>query len=322
MQNLPKITVLDGHTLNPGDLSWDAIKALGETAVYPRTFPDELLSRAEDAEVLLVNKVILDAGVLANLAKLKCIVVMATGFNNIDVQAARERNIVVCNARGYSAASVAQHVFALLLELTNHAGLHEQSVRHGEWRNIPDFSYTKTPILELAGKTMGIYGLGTIGKAVAKIALAFDMQVLSTHKHPVRDAMEGVHFVSIERLFSDSDVVSLHASMGPDNQGIVNRDLLQGMKPGAFLINTGRGGLINEGDLREALEHGWLAGAGLDVLSVEPPALGNPLIGLKNCIITPHIAWASLESRQRLMDITVANVKAYLDGNPVNVVNP
>jgi glycerate dehydrogenase len=318
----PKIAVLDGYTLHPGDLSWDALSALGDLTVYDYT-PTELLEkRAEGANILLVNKALLHRELIFKLPDLKCIVVTATGYNNVDTVAAGERGIVVCNAVGYSTEAVVQHVFALLLELTNAVGAHEQSVRRGDWAAQQHFSYTLKPIVELAGKTMGIYGFGNIGKRVGEVAQAFGMQVIATHKHPERDARPGLRFVSLEALFEQSDVVTLHAPLGPANTGIVNASLLQRMKPGALLINTGRGGLINEPDLRRALEEGHLAGAALDVLSVEPPPAAQPLIGAPNCIVTPHLAWATLEARRRLMDICVSNVAAFLQGRPQHVVNP
>jgi len=317
----PKIVVLDGYTLNPGDLSWQALKALGDVVIFERSSRAETLERAQDADIILTNKTIIDAEILEQLPKLRCICVLATGFNNINTEAASANSIPVCNVAGYSTTAVAQHVFALLLELTNRVGDHDQDVQAGGWAKNRDFSYTLSPIPELAGKTMGIYGFGRIGQQVAKIALAFGMKVLAKHKHPKRDAMPGVEFVDIKTLFAQSDVVTLHAPLTDKNAGVVNNDLLAGMKSTAYLINTARGGLINEPDLKEALEKNVIAGAALDVLSQEPPRNDHPLIGLHNCIITPHIAWASVEARQRLMDETIKNVEAFLNGKPRNVVN-
>lgn len=316
----PQIVILDGRTLNPGDLSWQGLEPLGRVSAYDFTPPDAVLERAVAADILLVNKTILDGAVLAKLPRLRCICVTASGYNNIDLEAACRQNIVVCNAVGYGTASVAQHVFALLLALANRVQAHYDSVRQGRWGASEDFCYTLGPIPELAGKTMGVYGFGRIGQQVAHIAQAFGMSILATHKHPERDAQPGVAFVDLKTLFSASDVISLHAPLGPDNHQIVNAELLALMKPTAYLLNTGRGGLIDETALRVALEAGQLAGAGLDVLSVEPPLEGNILFGAPNCLITPHLAWATREARQRLLDISVGNVRAFLAGSPVNVV--
>jgi glycerate dehydrogenase len=316
-----KIIVLDAYTLNPGDLSWNQLQTLGDTAIYDFSTPEEILRRAREAEIVLVNKAILNADILRQLPKLRCICVTATGYNNVDIEFTKNKNILVCNVSDYGTDSVAQHVFALLLELTNQVGKHNASVQNGDWSRCRDFAYWQTPLLELAGKTMGIYGFGKIGQRVADIALAFDMSILATHKHPQRDARPGVTFVSIEALFTKSDVITLHAPMNNDNKEIVNKNLLRNMKPTAFLINTARGGLIQEADLKAALENGVLAGAGLDVLSQEPPTKGNILFNAKNCIITPHNAWGSREARTRLMEKTVENVAAFLKGMPQNIIN-
>ena len=315
------ITILDGYTLNPGDLDWAPISRLGETAIFERTAPGQLLERAAGAKLLVVNKFVLGEEQLSQLPQLRCICVSATGYNNVDVGAARRRNIPVCNVVGYSTEAVAQHVFALLLALTNRVESHHRSVAEGQWSASPDFSYTLQPIPELAGRTMGIYGFGRIGQQVTAIARAFGMEVLATHKHPERDAQAGVRFVSLEELFETSDAISLHAPLTAENEQIVDARLLRRMRPGAYLINTGRGGLIHEADLRQALQEGHLAGAALDVLSQEPPPAGHPLTGLPNCLITPHLAWASQEARARLLAETAANIEAFLAGNPRNVVN-
>ena len=317
----PRIVVLDGHTLNPGDLSWNKLRALGQVNVYEYSAPEQIPERAAEADIILVNKAVIDKAQLARLPALKCICVTATGYNNVDAEQAGKRNIPVCNAVGYGTGSVAQHVFALLLELTNKVQAHHESVLAGQWERSRDFCYTLTPIPELDGRVMGIYGFGRIGQRVAAIAQAFGMEVLATHKHPERDARPGVSFVPLEALFEKSDVVSLHAPLTEENEGIVNAALLSRMKPTAYLINTGRGGLIHEADLRQALQEGRLAGAALDVLSQEPPPAGHPLIGLPNCLITPHLAWASQEARARLLAETAANIEAFLAGNPRNVVN-
>lgn len=316
-----KIIALDGRTLNPGDLSWEGLSDFGDYEIHDFTPKEQVVERAQPADILLVNKVVLGKDELALLLNLKCICVTATGYNNVDLQAARERDIPVCNAVGYSTDSVAQHVFALLLALTNQVYQHHISVQAGEWQRSDDFAYTLHTLPELAGKTFGIYGFGRIGHRVADLALAFGMKILATHKHPERDARPGVEFVSLEELFERSDVISLHAPLSEANREMVNTRLLQRMKPTAYLINTGRGGLIQEADLKLALQEGQLAGAALDVLSTEPPKEGNVLISAPNCMITPHLAWASLEARQRLMDITLNNIRAFQAGAPQNVVN-
>ncbi len=316
-----KIIALDGRTLNPGDLSWEGLSNFGEYEIHDFTPKEQVVERGRPADILLVNKVVLGKNELAQLPNLKCICVTATGYNNVDLQAARERSIPVCNAVGYSTDSVAQHVFALLLALTNKVYQHHISVQAGEWQRSDDFAYTLHTLPELAGKIFGIYGFGRIGQRVADLAQAFGMKILATHKHPERDARPGVEFVSLEELFERSDVISLHAPLSEANREIVNAQLLQRMKTTAYLINTGRGGLIQEADLKLALQEGQLAGAALDVLNTEPPKEGNVLISAPNCILTPHLAWASLEARQRLMDITLNNIRAFQAGAPQNVVN-
>lgn len=315
-----KIIALDAQTMNPGDLSWDPIGELGELTVYDHTPPERVTERAAEAEILLVNKVQLRREELEALPKLRCICVTATGYNNIDVPAARERGIPVCNAVGYSSDSVAQHVFALLLELTNRVGAHDRSVREGDWEQSLDFSYTLGRIPELAGRTFGIYGFGRIGQRVGELARAFGMEVLATHTHPDRDARPWVRFVSLDELFAASHVISLHAPLREENRGLINADRLAAMKSEAYLINTGRGGLVDEPALAAALETGEIAGAAVDVLSTEPPADGNVLIGAPNCLVTPHVAWATREARERLLEITAENVRAFLEGRPRNLV--
>ncbi len=317
----PHIVVLDSYTLNPGDLSWEKLRALGSVELYEQSAPEEILARSRGADILLVNKVVLSGEMIDRLPELRCICVTATGYNNVDLATARRRGIPVCNAVGYGADSVAQHTFALLLELTNHVGLHDQSVKQGGWSAQPHFSYHLKPLVELAGKTMGIYGFGNIGQRVGEIARGFGMTVVATHKHPRRDARPWVRFVDLPTLFSESDVLSLHAPLTDANHGIVDRDLLRKMKPSAFLINTARGALINEADLLFALQEGFLAGAALDVVATEPPPADHPLFALDNCFITPHQAWATHEARERLLDISVENVRAFLNGEARNVVN-
>jgi glycerate dehydrogenase len=315
------IVILDSATLNPGDLSWEKMEAMASCEIYEHSTAAEVVPRARKATIILVNKVIINEEVMSQLPKLACICVTATGYNNIDLQAASRRNIPVCNAVGYSTDAVAQHVMALVLAFTNKVQKHSDSVHQGDWATHRDFSYTLSPIMELAGKTMGIYGFGRIGQRTAEIAMAFGMNILATHKHPRRDARPGVTFVSLEKLFEQSDVISLHAPLSANNKEIVNAQLLSRMKPTAYLINTGRGGLINEQDLSDALKKSQLAGAALDVLSQEPPAPDHPLLTAPNCIITPHNAWASQEARQRLMEIALNNLYGFMEGKPQNVVN-
>ena len=311
----------DAHTLNPGDLDWAPIRSLGDVTFYDRTNPDELIERTKDAEILLVNKVKLNRETLKQLPKLRYIGVTATGHDIIDVVAARERGIIVTNVKGYSTNSVAQLTFALLLELTHYVGQHADSVQAGEWVASPDFSYSKSPLVELAGKTLGLVGYGDIGRKVAEIGRAFGMNVLVNRRSTQPQAGEYVLVVDRETLFSQSDVVSLHCPATPDTIGFVNRALLSQMKPTAWLLNTSRGSLLNEADVADALNAGTLAGVGLDVLSVEPPSADNPLLTARNCVITPHIAWASFEARQRLIASVADNIRAFLDGAPKNVVN-
>ncbi|MEM1326834.1 MAG: D-2-hydroxyacid dehydrogenase [Bacteroidota bacterium] len=317
----PSIVYLDGYTLNPGDLDWSSLTDLGDVKIYDRSNGDEIVDRAKAAEIVLVNKAELTAERIEQLPNLKYIGVTATGYNIVDLEAASECNIPVCNAANYSTPGVAQHVFALLLELTNRVGDHDKSVQNGDWASSADFAYTLQTLPELAEKTMGIYGLGNIGNKVADIALAFDMKVISLHKHPKRDARPGVEFVDKDTLLRESDVLSLHAPLSEKNKYFINAESLKMMKPTAYLINTGRGGLVHEADLRAALLAGEIKGAGVDVLSKEPPPADHPLFGLPNCIITPHVAWATKESRERLLEICVENIKAFLKGEPRNVVN-
>ena len=315
----PNIVVLDGHTLNPGDLDWHAIEALGALTVHPRTDDAKIIARTASADILLTNKTAITAETIAALPGLRFIGVLATGHNVVDTAAASARGIPVCNVPGYGTASVAQHVFALLLELTQHTGHHAQTVREGRWNACPDFCYWDFPLVELAGRTLGIVGYGSIGEAVARIGLAFGMKVIANARRP-RSA-EGVEFVSTEEIFRRADVVTLHCPLTEETRGLVNAARIATMKPAAFLINTGRGPLVVEQDLADALNAGLLAGAALDVLSTEPPRDGNPLLGARHCIVTPHIAWATHSSRARLMDVVAENVRAFLAGKPQNVVN-
>ena len=315
------IVVLDGHTLNPGDLSWDELSALGQLEVHPRTKPAEVLGRAMAADVLLTNKVALDRETILTLPKVRYIGVLATGYNVVDAAAARERGIPVTNVPGYSTRSVAQLVFALILELSHHVGQHAQTVREGRWSRSEDFCYWDRPLLELDGLTLGIIGFGQIGREVANIARALGMSVLvHSRTRPAELPREG-GWVSLNELLARADIVSLHCPLTPDTRHLINSERLALMKPTAFLINTSRGPLVEEAVLADALNSGRLAGAGLDVLSAEPPAPGNPLLTAKNCLITPHIGWASKAARRRLMGITAANLRAFLAGQPQNVVN-
>lgn len=316
-----KIVVLDALAMNPGDLSWEALKELGETTIYDRSSMSETPERIAEADVILTNKSLLTEEIIAKATNLKYIGVMATGYNIVDVTTAGNQNIIVTNVPAYSTASVTQLVFSFILELANHTMLYAESVRKGDWASSKDFSFQLKPTMELQNKTLGIVGLGQIGKAVAKIALAFGMKVISSHKHPERDKMTGVRFVDEEACFAESDFVSLHCPLNAQNKAFVNEALLSKMKPTAYLINTSRGGLINEQDLANALNSGKISGAGLDVLSTEPPSPDNPLLHAKNCFITPHIAWATFEARTRLMKTLVGNIKAFMDSKPVNVVN-
>ncbi|HET6441381.1 MAG TPA: D-2-hydroxyacid dehydrogenase [Phycisphaerae bacterium] len=314
-----KIVVLDGYTMNPGDLSWEGLEGLGECTVYDRTPPEEVLARAAGAEIVLTNKVVFDGAVMARLPALKYIGVLATGYNIIDTAAARERGIVVTNVPAYSTRSVAQLVMALVLELAHHVGHHARTVREGRWTASKDFAYWDYPLVELDGLVMGIVGFGQTGRAVADLARAFGMHVLVHTRTPT--AGPSVEFVDLATLLRRSDVVSLHCPLTPETEGLVNAGRLALMKPTALLINTSRGPVVNERDLAEALSAGRIAGAGLDVLSTEPPKADNPLLAAKNCFITPHIAWATRAARERLMKTVVANVRAFLAGRPQNVVN-
>lgn len=316
-----KIVFLDAYTTNPGDLKWEDLLLLGEVALYDRTETHLVYERSKDAEVIITNKVNFNKALFDQLPKLKCICVAATGFNTIDTQAAKENGVLVCNVVGYSTSSVAQHVFALIFALNGRAEQHSEHVKQGGWQKAKDWTYQIHKNYELDGKTLGIYGLGRIGKKVAEIGLAFGMTVLSTHKHPKRDANPNIRFVDLDTLFKNSDILSLHAPLTSENEGLVNKKTLALMKKNALLINTGRGGLIHELDLKNALDNNLIAGAGLDVLSEEPPRSRNVLMDCENCVITPHLAFASFESRKRLLAETVENVKAYQSGKPRNVVN-
>ncbi|MFH1085043.1 MAG: D-2-hydroxyacid dehydrogenase [Chloroflexota bacterium] len=316
-----KIVVLDGYTLNPGDLSWEGLQGLGELAEYNLTPPELTVARAKDADVVLTNKVVLDRPILDQLPNLKFVTVLATGYNIIDTAAARERNIPVSNIPAYGTASVAQMAFAHLLNLTQHVAHHAQTVRDGRWTQSPYWCYWDFPMIELEGLTLGVVGYGRIGRASAAIAKAFGMQVIAYDAY-VRDSGDPtIPMVDIDTVFRQSDAVTLHCPLTPETEGLVNKTRLAQMKPTAFIINTSRGPIVNNADLAEALNAGVIAGAGLDVLEVEPPPADNPLLTAKNCYITPHISWATKSARARLMEMTVDNVKAFLAGKPINLVN-
>jgi len=316
-----KIVVLDGCTLNPGDLSWAELQTLGACEVYDRTPPELVRERAAGAEILLTNKTVLSAETIASLPALRCVGVLATGYNVVDLAAAQQRGIVVTNVPDYGTPAVAQMTFALLLELTHHVAHHAQTVREGRWSRSPDFCYWDFPLMELAGSTLGVVGFGRIGQAVARVGLAFGMNVRAHDSALPAAPPAGVELASLESLFRQSDVLSLHCPLTPQTKGLVNRERLAWMKPTALLINTARGPLVDEAALAEALNSGRLAGAGLDVLSVEPPPPDNPLLTARNCLITPHVAWATRAARSRLLRVAVANVRAFLEGRPQNVVS-
>jgi glycerate dehydrogenase len=318
----PTIVILDGYTINPGDNPWSPVESLGHCTIYDRTPPELKLERARDAEIILTSKCKLDAAALESLPRLKYISMLATGYNNVDVVAAGKRGIPVSNVPAYSTESVAQTTFALLLELVTAVGIHDAAVKAGEWVRCPDHAFWKTSIVELDGLTLGIVGYGAIGRAVARVGAAFGMKVIAfTPRVPLDFGPTPVRFVSLEELFVTADVVTLNCPQTADNEGFVNSGLLAAMKPSAFMINVARGGLVNEADLAKALRNGTIAGAGLDVVAHEPMLPDNPLLTAPNCIFTPHIAWASLAARKRLMAIVAANLASYLSGMPINVVN-
>ncbi len=317
-----KIVFLDAYTTNPGDLSWDDFKNFGEVTIYDYTPAELVIERCADADIIFNNKVILGADILSQLPKLKYIGLLSTGFNVVDIEYAKKAGITVTNVPTYSTAAVAQMTFALILEIYNQVGIHSKAVHDGEWTACRDFCFWKKPLLELNGKTIGLIGYGKIGSEVAKIADAFSMNILCyvPSVKPQPD-FRSFRFVSLDELAGQSDIVSLHCPLTPETQGIINEDFLSKMKPGAIVINTSRGPSVDEKALADALNSGRIAGAGVDVLSTEPPKADNPLLTCKNCFITPHIAWAGLETRQRLIGVVYDNLKAFLSGNPQNVVN-
>ncbi len=315
-----KIVVLDGYAANPGDLSWDGMKALGECVIYERTAPEQVLERAAGAEVVLTNKVVITAEHIAALPDLKYIGVLATGYNIVDVEAARNRGIVVTNIPAYSTDSVAQMVFAHILNICLQVQHYTEEVRGGRWTSSPDFSFWDTPLMELSGKKLGIVGLGHTGSATARMAIGFGMQVCAYTSKSHFQLIPEIKKMELDELFRECDIVSLHCPLNEQTRGMVNAARLKTMKPTAILINTGRGPLVNEQDLADALNNGTIYAAGVDVLSQEPPRADNPLLHARNCFITPHIAWASGEARQRLMQIAVDNLNGYITGKVVNNV--
>lgn len=317
-----KIVILDGYTTNPGDLSWEKFSEFGEVTAYDYTPNELIIERCKDAEIIIDNKVVFTKETLDKLPKLKYIGLLSTGFNVIDIEAAKNNGVTVCNVPTYSTAAVAQLTFALILEIYNQVGIHNEAVHNGEWTNCRDFCFQKTPLLELNNKTIGLIGYGKIGAEVAKIADAFSMNILCyvPSKKPQPD-FKNFRFVTLKELAENSDIVSLHCPLTPETTDIINEELISIMKPGAVVINTSRGPTIDENALAEALRSGRIAGAGVDVLSTEPPKADNPLLSCPNCFITPHIAWAGYETRERLVGVVYDNLRSYLSGNPVNVVN-
>lgn len=315
-----KIVVLDGYAANPGDLSWDGMKALGECVIYERTAPEQVLERAAGAEVVLTNKVVITAEHIAALPDLKYIGVLATGYNIVDVEAARNRGIVVTNIPAYSTDSVAQMVFAHILNICLQVQHYTEEVRGGRWTSSPDFCFWDTPLMELSGKKLGIVGLGHTGSATARMAIGFGMQVCAYTSKSHFQLIPEIKKMELDELFRECDIVSLHCPLNEQTRGMVNAARLKTMKPTAILINTGRGPLVDEQDLADALNNGTIYAAGVDVLSQEPPRADNPLLHARNCFITPHIAWASGEARQRLMQIAVDNLNGYITGKVVNNV--
>lgn len=316
-----KIVILDGYTENPGDLSWSGFEALGELTVYDRTPREQVAERIGQAEIVIVNKTPLDRATLEACSNIKYIGVLATGYNVIDIQAARERNIPVCNIPTYGTDSVGQFAIALLLEICHHVAHHDHAVHSGRWENNPDWCFWDYPLIELAGKTMGIIGFGRIGQATGRIAKAMGMKVVAFDEYPNETGRALADYVSLEELLACADVICLHCPLFPSTEGIINKANIAKMKDGVIIINNSRGQLVREHDLAEALNSGKVYAAGLDVVSSEPIRGDNPLLKAKNCIITPHISWAPKESRQRLMDVAVSNLQAFLNGKPTNVIN-
>ena len=317
-----KIVILDGYTENPGDLSWSGFERFGEVTIHDRTPYDKIIERIGDAEIVVTNKTPITAEILQACPGVKYISVLATGYNVVDTAAARERGIPVSNIPAYGTAAVGQFAIALLLEICHHVGAHSDSVHNGRWETSEDWCYWDYPLIELAGKVMGIIGLGRIGSTVGSIARAMGMRVVAYDEYPSESGKSIAEYMSLDDLLRVSDVISLHCPLLPSTEGIINKDSIAKMKDGVIIVNNSRGQLIAEQDLADALNSGKVFAAGIDVVSTEPIDSGNPLLKAKNCIITPHISWASKESRMRLMDIAAGNLKAYLEGAPQNIVNP
>lgn len=316
------IVILDSHALNPGDMSWDQIRAFGNVTTYPRTTgKDEIIRRIGDAEIVLLNKIPIDGDILDACPSVRLICCLSTGYNVVDIKAARARGISVCNVPAYSTAAVSQFTFALLLELCHRIGHHNKTVHDGKWSACPDFCYWDTPQMELAGKTMGIIGFGRIGQAVGRIAAAMGMKVLAYSRSRRPEGESIAEYVDLDTLLSASDIVSLHCPLFPETEHLINADAIAKMKDGAILLNTARGPIIDEAAVADALKSGKLRGAAMDVVSEEPIRSHNPLLTAPNCIITPHMAWAPQETRQRILDVTVENIRGFLSGTAVNVVN-
>ena len=316
-----KLVVLDGHAVNPGDLSWDFLNVFGQVTVYQETAQEQVIPRIQDADIILINKIVINEALLQACPKLKLICVLATGYNVVDCDACAKRNIPVCNVPAYGTNAVAQFTFSLLLELCNRVGHHDRLVKDGVWEKCTGFCFWDTPQMELAGKTMGIIGFGAIGRAVGCIAKAFGMQVLAYNRSRCAEGEAIGEYVDLDTLLAKADIVSLHCPLTPETTQIINRESLAKMKDGAILLNTARGGVINEEDVRQALESGKLRGFAADVVSREPILASNPLLGAPNCILTPHMAWAPIEARQRILDSVTASIRGYLDGKLVNCVN-
>jgi len=313
-----KLTILDGHAVNPGDLPWDSFKEYADITVYERSDPAQIIERIGDSDAIFLNKINITEEVLSSCPNLKYIGVLATGYNVIELEAARRHNVTVTNIPAYSTDSVAQHVFAMITYFTNHVASHNESVHKGDWISCPDFCYWNSSLMELTGKTLGVFGYGSIGKKVVQIAKAFGMNVICCTRTPKEGMPEAVSF---EELLKRSDFISLHAPLTEQTKNIINKDSIKLMKKSAYLINTARGGFVVEKDVADALNDGLIAGYAADVLLSEPMSKDNPLLTAKNCVITPHIAWAPLETRARLQGVALENLKAWLNGNPQNVVN-
>ncbi len=316
-----KIVMLDAYTTNPGDLNWDFMNDFGEVEIYDRTPLDKIIERCKDAHIIVTNKTPLSKEIIDQLPKLEFVALMSTGYNIVDYLYLKEKNIPVANIPSYSTDAVAQLVFAFILEMAVNTGLHASSVKKGDWENCKDFCYWKVPLTELSGKTLGIFGFGRIGKAVAERAKAFGMNVIAYTPRMHENEPEFVKFVSLDKMLKNSDFVSMHCPLTPDTEGVVNADFISKMKDGACFINTSRGTVVDENALANALKSGKIAYAGLDVLSTEPPKADNPLLKAENCFITPHIAWAAFETRERLTGILKDNIQAFINGKPQNIVN-